>query len=54
MKSKRLERELEVTISEEDRAQLDEYVATLPPEEAAPLATQEARSGTGRKKGPEI
>ncbi|TMC19515.1 MAG: YlxR family protein [Chloroflexi bacterium] len=50
MKSKRLERELDVTISEEDRAQLDEYVATLPPEEVTPLTTQEAKSATSRKK----
>jgi len=30
MKSKRLEQELEVTISDEDRAGLNDYIATLP------------------------
>lgn len=52
MKSKRLERELEVTISAEDLAQLDAYVATLPPEEITQSATQEAKSVTNRKKVP--
>lgn len=30
LKTKRLEQELETSISEEDRAGLDEYIATLP------------------------
>jgi predicted RNA-binding protein YlxR (DUF448 family) len=36
LKKKRLEQELETTISEEDRAALEAYMATLPPAEAAP------------------
>jgi|SRR6266700_3453936 predicted RNA-binding protein YlxR (DUF448 family) len=32
LKSKRLEHELEVTISDEDRANLEAYIATLPPD----------------------
>jgi len=32
LKGKRLEHEFEVTISDEDRAALEAYVATLPPE----------------------
>lgn len=38
LKKKRLEQELETTISEEDRAALEAYMATLPPSEAAPRA----------------
>lgn len=36
LKKKRLEQELETTISEEDRAALESYVATLPQPAAAP------------------
>jgi predicted RNA-binding protein YlxR (DUF448 family) len=32
LKRKRIEDELEVTISPEDRAELDSFIATLPPE----------------------
>ena len=35
LKSKRLEQEFEITISDEDRAMLNDYMATLPPEEPA-------------------
>lgn len=38
LKKKRLEQELETTISEEDRAALEAYMATLPPSDAAPRA----------------
>jgi predicted RNA-binding protein YlxR (DUF448 family) len=38
LKKKRLEQELETTISEEDRAALEEYAATLPPSESLPRA----------------
>ncbi len=36
MKKKRLEQEFETTISDEDRAALDAFIATLPPDEPAP------------------
>lgn len=36
LKKKRLEQELETTISEEDRLALEVYAATLPPAEPAP------------------
>ena len=42
LKKKRLEQELETTISEEDRAALEAYIATLPPSEAAPRAVTTA------------
>ncbi len=42
LKKKRLEQELETTISEEDRAALESYAATLPQPEAAPRAAAAA------------
>jgi uncharacterized protein len=49
MKRKRLEQEFETTISDEDRAALDAYIATLPKEEAPALAgkAQPARGKAG-------
>jgi uncharacterized protein len=38
MKRQRLEQEFEATISDEDRAALDDYIATLPKEEAPVVA----------------
>jgi uncharacterized protein len=40
MKKKRLEQELETTISDEDRAALEAFIATLPPDETASEQTQ--------------
>jgi uncharacterized protein len=40
MKTKRLEHELETTISPEDRAALDDYIATLPADEPLQAAGQ--------------
>ncbi|HLZ57437.1 MAG TPA: YlxR family protein [Ktedonosporobacter sp.] len=50
LKKKRLEQEFEVTISDEDRAGLDAFMATLPRDEPALPAAQGTRS---RKKGSE-
>jgi predicted RNA-binding protein YlxR (DUF448 family) len=44
LKRKRLEQEFEVSISVEDRAALDAFVATLPADEAV-MTVQEAASG---------
>ena len=46
IKRHRLEQEFEVTISDEDRAELDAYIATLPKDEAPAVAgkAQPARS----------
>lgn len=56
LKRKRLESEFEVTISAEDRAALDAFVATLPADET-PLATTSETPGkvttTRRKAGSE-
>jgi predicted RNA-binding protein YlxR (DUF448 family) len=46
LKKKRLEQELETTISEEDRAALEAYVATLPPSEAPSRAASAASQRT--------
>jgi len=45
IKKKRLEQEFELTISEEDRAGLDAFIATLPKDEPAapPVAAQSSR-----------
>ena len=45
IKKKRLEQEFELTISEEDRAGLDAFIATLPKDEPAapPVAAQPSR-----------
>ena len=42
LKKKRLEQELETTISEEDRAALEAYITTLPAAEAPPRAGKAA------------
>ncbi|HEY5004315.1 MAG TPA: YlxR family protein [Ktedonobacteraceae bacterium] len=49
IKKHRLEQEFEVAISEEDRAELDAYIATLPKDE--PIATVAGKSQSTRKKG---
>jgi uncharacterized protein len=49
IKKHRLEQEFEVAVSEEDRAELDAYIATLPKDE--PLATVAGKSQPTRKKG---
>ncbi len=46
MKKKRLEQEFELTLSEEDRAGLDAYIATLPKDEPV----QATNAGTKRQK----
>ena len=48
LKSKRLEQEFEITILDEDRALLDEFMATLPTEEAVTGAA--SKTPTNRKK----
>lgn len=48
LKEKRLAREFEVPISEEDRAALEAFMATLPAEEQ-PLAVSAARLPSGQK-----
>lgn len=48
IKKHRLEQEFEVAISEEDRAELDAYIATLPKDE--PVATVAGKSPSTRKK----
>jgi len=45
IKKKRLEQEFETTISEEDRAGLDAFIATLPKDDVVPEA-----KGSSRKK----
>jgi len=49
IKKHRLEQEFEVPISEEDRAELDAYIATLPKDE--PVAAVAGKSQSTRKKG---
>lgn len=49
IKKHRLEQEFEVTIFEEDRAELDAYIATLPKDE--PVATVAGKGQSPRKKG---
>jgi predicted RNA-binding protein YlxR (DUF448 family) len=48
IKKHRLEQEFEVAISEEDRAELDAYIATLPKDE--PVAAVAGKSPSTRKK----
>jgi predicted RNA-binding protein YlxR (DUF448 family) len=50
LKKKRLEQELEITISAEDRAGLDDYIATLPRDEALQPELQAVKSQSSRKK----
>jgi uncharacterized protein len=53
MKRKRLEQEFEITISEEDRAGLDAFIATLPKDDPMQTSEQEAKRSASRKKVPE-
>jgi predicted RNA-binding protein YlxR (DUF448 family) len=48
IKKHRLEQEFEISISEEDRVGLDDYIATLPQD--APVATAPENNRTPRKK----
>lgn len=48
LKKKRLEQELETTISEEDRAALESYAATLPQPEAATRGAAVSERSPGR------
>lgn len=50
IKKKRLEQEFEVTISEEDRAALDGFIATLPPDES-PAPASKATRGQSKSAG---
>lgn len=50
LKRKRLESEFEVTISSEDRAELDAFVATLPADDPAPIAEATGKVVTARNK----
>lgn len=49
IKRHRLEQEFEVALSEEDRAELDAYIATLPKDE--PVTIVAVKSQSTRKKG---
>ncbi|HLG63343.1 MAG TPA: YlxR family protein [Ktedonosporobacter sp.] len=49
---KRLEQELETAISEEDRAQLDAFIATLPRDDPPRPDTQPGRARTKRAQVP--
>ncbi len=49
IKKHRLEQEFELTLSAEDRAELDAYIATLPKDE--PATTIAVKSPSTRKKG---
>ncbi|HZO73219.1 MAG TPA: YlxR family protein [Ktedonobacteraceae bacterium] len=49
---KRLEQELETTIAEEDRAQLDAFIATLPRDDPPRSGTQTGRAETKRAQVP--
>jgi|SRR5579885_1464711 predicted RNA-binding protein YlxR (DUF448 family) len=52
LKRKRLESEFEVTISAEDRAALDAFIATLPADEpsSSPAAAAQAKEAPAQKK----
>ncbi len=50
MKQKRLEKEFELTLSEEDRAGLDAFIATLPRDEPAQPTARERKTSSSRKK----
>src|SRR6266700_5861707 len=45
IKTKKLEHEFETTISPEDRAELDAYIATLPTDEPQAVGAREQRAG---------
>jgi uncharacterized protein len=49
IKKKRLEQEFETTISEEDRAGLDAFVATLPKDDVVPEAKVSSRKKVSEK-----
>src|SRR5438128_8442186 len=50
LKKKRLEQEFELTLSEEDRAGLDAFIATLPRDEPAQPAEKAGKARATRKK----
>jgi len=50
LKKKRLEQEFEVTLSEEDRAGLDAFIATLPRDEPVQPPEKVQKVQSGRKK----
>ncbi len=45
LKTKKLEHEFEITISPEDRAELDAYIATLPTDELQAVVAGEQKAG---------
>ena len=49
IKKKRLEQEFEMTISEEDRAGLDAFIATLPKDDVVPEAKVPGRKNVAEK-----
>src|SRR5947209_3757701 len=49
IKKKRLEQEFEMTISEEDRAGLDAFIATLPKDDVVPEAKVPSRKNVAEK-----
>ena len=53
VQKKRLEQELETTISEEDRAQLDAFIATLPRDDPPRSGTHTGRAKAKRTPVPE-
>ena len=50
IKKKRLEQEFETTISDEDRAELDAYIATLPRDEVPSPSTVPGQQVTSKRK----
>ena len=50
LKKKRLEQEFDLTLSEEDRAGLDAFIATLPRDEPAQPAEKAGKARSTRKK----
>jgi len=50
IKKKRLEQEFELTLSEEDRAGLEAFIATLPKDEPVPTPQKVAKAQSSRKK----
>lgn len=50
IKKKRLEQEFELTLSEEDRAGLDAFIATLPKDDPLPPPEKATKSSAHRKK----
>jgi predicted RNA-binding protein YlxR (DUF448 family) len=50
IKKKRLEQELEIAIPEEDRAELNAYIATLPKDESSPPSVPTTTTPSSRHK----